>query len=220
MELKEVSYRLPNTEHYSVKDISLTISPQDRIWIPSVSGSGKTTLLHLISGILRPTTGSIFINNKVLNGINLNYYRGHLGAVFSAETPFEGSIMENIAFGDTTLSQEDVDWAIEKTKLIDFVKNQSKGVDTILYPEGQYIPTSVSKKIMLARCIVKRPKILLLKDPLDQMDEADADAIMEFLTDTSNPWSLIVVSKSIPWQSHCNRIIKLEKGKLVSDITN
>jgi ABC-type bacteriocin/lantibiotic exporter with double-glycine peptidase domain len=220
IELKEVSYRLPNTEHFSINSLSMLIAPQDRIWIPSVSGSGKTTLLHLISGVLSPSSGSIFVNNKALKGINLNYYRGHLGSVFSAETPFEGSILDNITFGDKDLSPADLDWAIEKTKLTEFVKAQSKGVDTILYPEGQYIPMSVSKKIMLARSIVKKPKLLLLKDPLDQMDEADARAIMEFLVDASNPWSLVVVSKNGAWQPLCNRVVKLAKGKMVSDLIN
>lgn len=218
IELKNVSYQASKSGTAILEDISFTIPQGSRIYIPSISNSGKTTLLQLISGILEPSKGKIYVNNRDIKGINLNYYRSNIGHVFSTETPFEGTILENITFGDPSITSEDIDWVLEKTLLNDFIKTQAKGIHTKIYPRGQYIPASVSKKIILARSIVRRPQLLLLKDPLDQMDPEEADQILKFLTDKFNPWSLVVVSTNLKWLSACKRIVRIENGKLVSDI--
>lgn len=218
IELKNVSYQASKSGTAILEDISFTIPQGSRIYIPSISNSGKTTLLQLISGILEPSKGKIYVNNRDIKGINLNYYRSNIGHVFSTETPFEGTILENITFGDPSITSEDIDWVLEKTLLNDFIKTQPKGIHTKIYPRGQYIPASVSKKIILARSIVRRPQLLLLKDPLDQMDPEEADQILKFLTDKFNPWSLVVVSTNLKWLSACKRIVRIENGKLVSDI--
>lgn len=219
IELKDVSYQVAKSSTTILDSISFSIPQGSRIYIPSISNSGKTTLLQLISGILEPTKGNIYVNNRDIKGINLNYYRSNIGHVFSTETPFEGTILENITFGDPSITPEDVDWVLEKILLNDFIKTQTNGIHTKLYPRGQYIPASVSKKIMLARSIVRRPQLLLLKDPLDQMDPDEADQIIKFLTDKFNPWSLIVVSNNQKWLAACKRTLQIENGKLVNDIT-
>ena len=62
-----------------------------------------------------------------------------------------------------------------------------------------------------------KPKLLILKDPLDQFDDAEVTRIMDFLTDPSNPWALVVVSQNQRWIERCGRIINLENGKIVSE---
>ena len=183
-------------------------------------GSGKSSLLKMIAGILEPTQGNIFINDVKLKGINLNYYRSHLGQSLSEETPFEGTIWDNLTFGDPDITSDDVYWALEKTKLTQFVKSQEKGLKTILYPEGQQIPFTVAKKIVLARSIVKKPKLLVLKDPLEQMELKEAEEIMSFLSDSSNGWALVIVSENLKWEKFCNRIITMENGAIVNQINN
>ena len=184
------------------------------------SGSGKSTLLRLMAGILEPSAGKIFVNNVALQGLNLNYYRSHLGQTLSEETPFEGTILNNITFGNKEVTQEEVYWALEKVKLTQFVKDQPYGLNTMLYPEGKQIPYTIGKKIVLARSIVRKPKLLLLKDPLDQFNEDEANEIMKFLSDTSNGWALVVVSKNPKWGSKCGRILTIDNGKLVNEKKN
>ena len=112
---------------------------------------------------------------------------------------------------------EDVYWAIEKTGLTQFVKEQPHGLQTVLYPEGKKIPYIISKKIVLARSIVRRPKLLILKDPLDQFSEEETDRIMEFLADISNGWALVVISENPKWTRLCNRTIVIENGRLIKE---
>jgi ABC-type multidrug transport system fused ATPase/permease subunit len=149
--------------------------------------------------------------------MNLNYYRSHLGQSLPDETPFEGTILNNITFGDKNISSEQVHWALEKVGLTQFVKHQPEGLQTVLYPEGRQIPYTVAKKIVLARSIVRKPKLLILKDPLDQFNKDEASRILEFLSDSSNGWALLVVSENEVWEKKCSRIITMEKGSIINE---
>jgi len=214
VELDEVSYNVPGREKQIIDSVSLTITPGCRILIHGNSGSGKSTLLRLIAGIVEPDKGNIYVNNASLQMININYYRSHIGKSLPEESPFEGSILENITFGDTSITEDEVYWVLEKTGLVEFVKNQPKGLHTMLYPEGQQIPYVVSKKIVLARSIVKKPKMLILKDPLDHFNPKETKEIMDFLSDRSNPWALLVVSQNPRWEQKCTTIITMENGEI------
>ncbi|MEW7292389.1 peptidase domain-containing ABC transporter [Aquimarina sp. 2304DJ70-9] len=217
LELSNIMYKAPDYNKKILDGVSLTISPSCTILIQGSNGSGKTTLLRLIAGLIEPTEGNVYVNDVELRGVNLNYYRAHLGQSLTEESPFEGTLLENITFGDDTITYEDVYWALEKVGLTQFVKEQPKGLKTIIYPEGKQISYSVSKKIVLARSIVRKPKLLILKDPLDQFDEGEVTRIMNFLTEPSSPWALVVVSQNQKWIQRCGRIINVENGKIVSE---
>lgn len=218
VELSEISYSVPQPKRQIIKDLSLTISPSCTILLRGNSGSGKNTLLRLIAGIIEPDSGGVYVNGVSLKGMNLNYYRSHLGQSLPEESPFEGTILNNITFGDKETTNEQVYWALDKVGLTDFVKKQPEGLNTVLYPEGKQIPYTVSKKIVLARSIVRKPKLLILKDPLDQFNVDEADRILSFLSDAANGWALLVVSENDKWIKKCSRIITMEKGQIINEI--
>lgn len=215
IELDNVSFGVSEKENI-LENISIKIEPRSSQLIVGSNGSGKSTFLRLIAGIIEPNEGDIYINNTSLKGINPNHYRSFIGQSLIEESPFEGTILENITFGNTTISQKDLQWTIEAVGLVEFVKKQPKGLNTIIYPEGKQIPNTVAKKIVLARSVVHKPKLLLLKDPLNQFDEIEALRIMNFLIDKSNPWSLVVVSQDPKWVGRCEKIITMDHGKIVS----
>ncbi|WP_420571764.1 peptidase domain-containing ABC transporter [Kordia sp.] len=214
IEFDNVSYEVSNREKPILKDISFTITPKRRILIQGESGSGKSSLLRLIAGVVAPTAGSVYVNKFSMESLHLNYYRSHLGLSLSEETPFEGTIRENLAFGNENVSDETIFWALDKVGLNQFIKEQPKGLKTILNPEGKQISYNISKKIVLARAIIKKPKVLILEDPLDQFNVDESNRIIDFLTDDSNPWALIVVSSNERWKTTCGGLITLEKGEI------
>ena len=214
IQLKKISYGVDNREEPILNDINLDVEAKSRILIQGESSSGKSTLLRLISGILQPTKGQIIVNNYSLKSINLNYYRSHLGMSLSEETPFIGTIRENITFGNPNIPDETIYKALKNVCLSEFIKDQEQGLQTILHPEGRQMSYTTSKKIILARAIVGKPKVLILEDPLDQFGAEETTQIIQFLTNKDNPWSLIVISKNTEWKKVCNQVIELEKGNI------
>ena len=214
IELNEVSYRVPNRDSPILYNISLNIHAKSRILILGESGSGKSTLLRLISGITEATAGSIYVNNTSITSLNLNHYRAQLGLSLTEETPFEGSIKDNLTFGNANITDEEVFDVLIKIGLMDFVKEQPKGLQTVLYPDGKQMSHTVSKKIILARAILKKPKVLILEDALDRFNPTETNAIINYLSHKDRPWALIVVSSSSSWKSKCTEIIQLEKGEI------
>jgi ABC-type bacteriocin/lantibiotic exporter with double-glycine peptidase domain len=217
VELEDIHYKIPDTGKGILNGINLKITPNSIIYLKGGRDSGRTSLLRVIAAILEPDSGGMYVNNASIQGMNLNYYRSHLGQSLLEESPFEGTILDNITFGDTTISQDQIYWAMEKVGLTGFVKEQPNGLQTILYPEGKQIPHIVSKKIVLARSIVSKPKLLVLKDPLDQFGKEEAHRIMQFLTNPENGWALLVVSENDTWSDYCNGIVTMERGKVVNE---
>jgi ABC-type bacteriocin/lantibiotic exporter with double-glycine peptidase domain len=216
VELENVSYGVENREKHILQNISLTLEPKSRILVIGESGAGKSTLLRLISGVIEPTTGYIYANNLSLSSLHLNHYRSQLGLSLSDETPFEGSIRDNLVFGNRDIKEDIIYEALDIVGLTQFLKEQSNGLQTVLYPEGKQMSYTIAKKIILARAIIKQPKILILEDPLDQFNLNETLKIISYLTDSKRPWALIVVSSKKSWKKKCTQIITLKKGEIKS----
>ncbi|RCS27007.1 ATP-binding cassette domain-containing protein [Polaribacter sp. WD7] len=216
LELDNVSYTVKDRNEAILKNISLTLKPKNRILVIGESGAGKSTLLRLISGVIQPTAGNAYVNNLSLNSLHLNHYRSQLGLSLSDETPFEGSIRDNLVFGNKEVHDDTIYKALENVGLGQFVKEQPDGLNTILYPEGKQMSYTVGKKIILARAIIKQPKVMILEDPLDQFNMEETVNIIRYLTDEKRPWSLIVVSSKKSWQTQCSQTIVLDKGEIKS----
>lgn len=215
IEFENVSYNVPNRDKNILESINLIIQSKTNTLIKGENESGKSTLLSLIAGVIQPVKGKIFLNENALNNIHLNKYRAQIGVSFSEDNPFEATLRENITFGDSSISDEEIFKVIEQTGLTDFVKKQPKGLNSVIHPEGKRISYTVSKKIILARAIIKKPKLLILEDPLDQFEINETNRIMDFLSDKSNPWTLIVVSLNKRWQEKCSNIITIKQGKII-----
>ncbi|KGO06437.1 peptidase domain-containing ABC transporter [Dokdonia donghaensis] len=219
IQIDNVTYATPQTGDI-LSNIKLKIETKDRLLIDGVSGSGKTTLLKLISGIIEPTAGAIYINDLSLKGLRPNAYRSQIGQVLPEQNPFEGTILENITFGNKEISQERLNEVIKIVGLQDFVRQQTNGLRTMLFPEGQQIPHTISKRILLARAIVHEPRVLLIKDALEHFESTEARAIMDYLIHPDRPWALAVSSNNKDWQTLCTRYIKLENGKIITQKKN
>lgn len=216
VELDNVSYSVKDRKKPILQDVSLKINAKDRILIQGNSGSGKSSLLKLIAGVISPTNGSVYVCDKSLTSLNINSYRQHIGQTLVEETPFEGTLLQNITFGDTDITSQQLDWAIQNVGLKDFVKQLPNGLNTMIYPEGKGVSFTVSKKIMLARSIVKNPKLLMLKEPLDQFEAKEAQQLVDFLSQPEHPWTLVVVSQNNIWKPKLNKLIILDKGQIIN----
>jgi ABC-type bacteriocin/lantibiotic exporter with double-glycine peptidase domain len=214
--LRNISFLFPDSDIKILNDVSLTIEQGEKIYLEGNNASGKTTLIRILSGNLKPSTGQLFINDNSFKKIDLAQYRSQIGTIISGETPFEGTILENITYNDKTISEEQIKWALEKVKLIDFIQSLPDGLDSKILPDGQQLSSSNAQKILLARAIINKPKLLLFEDAVSKMDDKIAQEIIDFIMDSSNNWSVVVSSKNNYWKSKSTRTIVIEKGIIQS----
>lgn len=217
LDIENIKFRFPDSENPVLNAVTLKIEQGEKIVIDGENGSGKTTLIRILSGLLQPTSGSFFINDDTFRKINLKQYRTQIGSITHSETPFEGTILENITFNDAAISFEDLKWAIDGVQLSSFIKSLPKGLDTKIFPEGKQSSSSTAQKILLARSIIHKPKILFYEDPTDSMDENVANEIIDFITSDSNKWTIIVSSKNPYWKTKCSRKITMQNGSILLD---
>lgn len=216
LELDQVNFSFPDSKTNTLTDIKLEINQGEKIFIDGNNASGKTTLIRILSGLLSPTSGLFYINDDSFKKIDIEQYRSQIGTIVTGEKPFEGTILENITFNDPKITQEEVKWALEKVQMTDFIKSLPDGLDTKIFPDGKQMSSSNSQKILLARCIVSKPKMLFLEDALDKMDENITNQIIDFVM-SNKDWSVIVSSKNDYWKQKSSRIITIEKGKIILD---
>jgi ABC-type bacteriocin/lantibiotic exporter with double-glycine peptidase domain len=214
VEVKNLYFTYPGRTKPVLKDISYTFQSNKNYCISGKNDSGKSTLIHLISGLYKPQSGSICINGFPIGNYALMDLYKVLGNGLSEETIFEGTLIENISMGRDHVSMGDVQWAIEKTLLTDFVKSLPKGLDSPIESSGQTLSRSIIQRIIIARSIVNKPRLLLLENQIDFLEEGYKNKIIDFLTDKDNGWTLISISNDNYLKLKCDAVINMTDGEI------
>ena len=218
LEADNMGFQFPDTNFGVLNDINLKINPGEKIIIDGENGSGKTTLIRVLSGLLHHTTGNLFINDDTFNKIDVKQFRARIGSIIQGETPFEGTILENITFNDKNISTEDLKWALDGVQLTSYIKTLPKGLETKIFPEGKELSSSNAQKILLARSIIHKPDMLFYEEPTNKMDTKVANEIIDFITAPENKWTVVVSSQNPHWIEKCSREITMQKGTILSDV--
>lgn len=216
IKLKEVYFRYRDQEEDAISDFNITINEGEKVVVAGKNSSGKTTLLNILSGITRPSKGSVLYGGIPFTNLELESIRDLKGGYLNNEIIFEGTLFENIAMGRDIATLENVMWATEKMGLTDFIHSLPNGYDTMLDPLNHGLASSVIQKILLARAIVIRPKLLFLEEPLKHIDNDERNAIIDFLLSPKNPWTLVAISSMVYFAEKADKILYIEKGKLIS----
>lgn len=215
LETRQLSYKFPFQDDYLLKNINIKIEAGEKVLITGKNGSGKTTLIRLLSRLIDPTEGQLLINDSNYKKIDYDDYRSKIGSITAIDTPFEGTIYENIVCGNNNITFDKLQEVLKFLELDEIIKNLEFGLNTPLYSEGKQVNASTLQKIMLARCLVNKPKILFLEDPVDKIDKEYSDKIIESLTNDAFKSTVVVVSNDPRWQIKCQRIITLKNGQIV-----
>ena len=125
--------------------------------------------------------------------------------------------MDNISLGHPEVKLEDVVWAADCAGLSEFVQRLPKGYQTILLPEGKNIPQHIRSKILLARSIASRPRLLVLENMTWVMEQSDRDRIAAFLTSREHRWTLLASTDDPVFAAHCDRVMIMDAGKIVAN---
>ncbi len=214
LELKNVNFSFPNLLGVSLKNIDLTIKPNERVCISGASGSGKSVLLQLIGGLYNAQNGVIAYNGIPLGNLNLDNLRQYIGSKSAHESLFEGSLRQNIVMGNPQIDTQNLLNILQQFDLIDFMQNLPQGLDTNLSPEAKSLSQTAVQKILLARALAAAPKLLLLEDADFHLSENEQLHLLKPIFDKNNPYTLIVVSNSPLIQSLCDKVVFMENGQI------
>lgn len=212
--LNRVGFQFEEQNTKALQDISLEIVPGEKVCIAGPPGSGKSLLLRVISGLFQKYEGSIAYNDVSVRDLDPISLRTYIGDCFSQRLLFRGTVMENLQLGRDEVQLSDVRWALDNLFVTDFVNSLPDGLNTLLVPESMLIPESMEKKLIMARCIAKRPQLLVVDERFTIWDKHERDHICQFLT-CDQMKTVVAVSNQADFASRCDRIIIMEDGQII-----
>lgn len=217
IEVKNVS--LSFEQKSILKDISFSVEAGSSTAIIGPTAAGKTQLLYLITGLLEPTKGIIYVDGKNIKDYDKSSLHSQIGFVFQDSSMFNLSLRENIAFSNT-VKDTDIELAIATAELTDYIDMLPKKLDTIVSERGTSLSGGQKQRIILARALALNPKVLLLDDFTARVDTNTERKILNNITKNYPGLTLISVTQKISSIEHYNQIILLEEGELLAKGTH
>jgi ABC-type multidrug transport system fused ATPase/permease subunit len=217
IELENISYRYPNQEDYSIKNLSLTIPIGYSVAFVGTSGAGKTTLADIILGLLEPEKGCVMVDGKELSDI-LPIWKNKIGYIPQSIYLSDESIRKNVAFGiaDKDIDDSAVQKAIEDAQLIDFIDTLPEGLDTVVGERGVRLSGGQRQRIGIARALYHNPEIIFLDEATSALDNDTEKEIMKAIDGLKGEKTLLIIAHRLSTIENCDIVFKVEKGKLVS----
>lgn len=211
-----VTYSYPGESRQTIKNLSLSINPNDRVLVTGKNDSGKSTLIYLIGGLLSGFEGHVSIDGIPLSNYDYDDLHQRIGGYMRDENLFEGTLLENITLGREKATFDNVKWAVKNLNLEELVCQLPEGYDTIIQSQGKQFSKSTVAKILIARAIVDKPRLLLLENSFSVFTPNEKQAILSFLLDRQHLWTLILSSsEDLPKSPHFDKKIILEQGKII-----
>jgi ATP-binding cassette subfamily B protein len=220
IEFKNVSFKYPGTEEYALKDVNLKVESGQNVAIVGRTGSGKTTLIRLVPRLFDVTEGEILIDGKNIESIPLQLLRESIGLVPQDTFLFSDTIGENIAFGTSNASAEEIEEAAEKAQVRDNILEFDKKFETILGERGITLSGGQKQRTAIARALIRDPKIIILDDSLSAVDTKTEEAILQHLRKELKGRTTLMISHRISTIKDADIIYYLEDGTVVEQGTH
>ncbi len=209
--LKNVDFKYKNTDQYILKKLSLSIPCKKITGIKGKTGSGKTTIINIIAGLATPSGGTILIDNINYQEIKMKSLHKLISYVPQNIYLMDDSIKNNILFGTEGYTDEDLNQAILKSNLDQFIQNSSNGLETIIGEKSNRISGGQSQRIGIARALIKKPSILILDESTNSLDSRTENQIFESIKKLQNELTIILISHSNNSLKICDKIIDLDE---------
>lgn len=215
IELNNVSFRYDENMPLVVDDMSLKIRPGQYVAIVGKTGCGKSTLMRLLLGFERPQKGALYYDGKDLERIDLRSLRRRIGVVMQNGKLFLGDIYSNIIISAPWLSQSDAWEAAELAGIADDIRKMPMGMNTVISEGSGGISGGQRQRLMIARAIAPKPKILMFDEATSALDNLTQKKVSESLATLK--CTRIVIAHCLSTIKQCDRIIVLDKGKIIED---
>lgn len=212
---EKVNLAYPKALKPALVDLSFSIEKGTTAAIVGLSGAGKSSILDLILNLQTPTSGQILIDSLPLKNFSHESWRKKIGVVSQDTFVFNGTIEENIRFGDQNQSQQEVKEAARLAGASDFIESLSDKYKTIVGERGHKLSGGERQRISLARALFKNPEILVLDEATSNLDSRSEQLIQKALDQMGKSKTLILVAHRLSTVIKADQIIVLEQGKII-----
>lgn len=210
IETQEITkiYGMGDISVAALDGVSIQIEEGEFVAIMGPSGSGKSTLIDLLCGLRQPTSGHIELDGIDLRELRPDSLREHVSMVRAVEI-FRGSIEENVHLNRPFLSARDVRDALESVGLLDELLKLPEGLNTPLQSGGRPLSDGQAARLMLARAVVGRPRLVVIDGTLDGLPDDALDSVLDYLTDRQSPWTLLIATGRREAVDRCTKRLTL-----------
>ncbi|MBG8554700.1 peptidase domain-containing ABC transporter [Hymenobacter guriensis] len=215
-ELRQLSYTYPGGTRAPLDQLTLSIGAGEHLGLAGYDGSGKTTLLRILAGLLTGYTGVVAYDGIALQDVEPTSLGEHVGDNIAHQHLFDGTVLDNLTLGQASIGAEDVAWALELVGLRDELYARPLGLNTPL-GIGTPLAESTRQKLLLARALVRRPRLLLLDTFLPGVEPAERLRILRRVLAPEQGWTVVVASNDRRVLALCPRLAVLRAGRLVVD---
>ena len=215
IEFKNTSFRYKGNNYDSLNNINLTIKPGEKVALLGPTGAGKTTLINLIPRFYDPTEGRVLIDGKDVKYLTRKSIRDRIQIVHQDNFLYTVSLYENISFGKTESSLEEVIEYAEASQIHTFINSLENKYDTIVGERGVSLSGGQRQRTTIARGLIIKPKIIIFDDSVSAVDPETEAKIQETLAEIDKDITLIIISQRPSSLKYVDRIIVLDEGSIV-----
>jgi ABC-type multidrug transport system fused ATPase/permease subunit len=210
IKISNIDFAYNNEEKKIFQNFSTTIEKNSFVGIIGKSGSGKSTLIDLITGLILPKKGKIYVDEKSID-MNLKKWQSKIGYVSQSVFLLDGTIKDNVAFGieKNNINLDLINESIAYAKIDKFVNELSEGINTIVGEKGVKISGGQRQRIAIARELYRQPEVLILDEATNALDEETENEFLNFLDNLRGKITVIISSHRLNSFKKCDKIIRL-----------
>ncbi len=220
IEFKDVSFTYPDTGIQAIKNISFKVEPGQFIAIIGRTGCGKSTIANLLMRMYDADKGTILIDNKKVEELNLNAYRDQIGFVPQEVFLFSDTIFNNIAFGLSTVESNQVEQAAKDAALYDNIIGFEKTFETMIGERGITLSGGQKQRLSIARALIKEPQILIFDDCLSAIDTQTEEEILNNLGRLMKNKTSILIAHRVSTIKNADKILVMDGGEIIEQGTH
>jgi len=199
----------------TLSDINLSIEPGQVLGIIGPPGSGKSTLIGLLPRLYDNQAGKILLDGNDIRALKIRDLRSHTAFIPQEPFLFSGTIRDNIAFGHPDITDERLEKAVKDAALYETINSFAAGYETVVGEKGVILSGGQKQRIALARCLLKNAGILILDDPISQVDLETGTAIINTIRKMAGTKTIVIVSHRLSAVNYADCIISLDQGRIV-----
>ncbi len=218
-DLRGVSYSYPDNEEPILHDINLLVKAGETIAFVGESGAGKSTIMNLLVGFGFPKQGKLLIDGKDITSINLGSYRKQLAVVPQQTILFSGTIRDNILYGTTGVTEEQLQKVIDESGLRSVIEKLPDGLETMVGEHGDKLSGGQKQRISIARALIREPKVIILDEATSALDSISEREVSYALDKISSKCTTFIVAHRLATIKEADRIVVIDDGTIAESGT-